>query len=133
LFAVIGAGRQLTESLGRMEDQTTDASWTPRQRALVEDHSRIWRHARFQPSGAVEVTTGGTRFARKAEPGEAATPGLEVGWDHEHCALCWRKLSAYPEHEHEGFTDGEEWICGECFERYLQPRVGSSSNDASAA
>ena len=45
------------------------------------------------------------------------------GWDHEHCALCWVTISVNPEDQHEGYTDGKDWICVACFQQYVAPRL----------
>lgn len=38
-------------------------------------------------------------------------------WDHEHCALCWEKISQYEGDQHEGYVtaDGLRWVCEDCF------------------
>ena len=40
--------------------------------------------------------------------------------DHEHCELCWAKMSEYPDDLHEAYTanQGKIWICPECYEKY---------------
>ena len=49
------------------------------------------------------------------------------GWDHDHCAFCWRKFvvagnRAEPEDASQGWTTDSEyyWICDACFEKYLR-------------
>ena len=39
--------------------------------------------------------------------------------DHEHCNICWSKISEYPEDIHEAYSakQGMVWICPECFEK----------------
>ena len=40
--------------------------------------------------------------------------------DHEHCELCWTKISEYPEDLHEAYSanQGKVWICPKCYEEY---------------
>ncbi len=42
------------------------------------------------------------------------------GWSEDHCAICWWRLhhSDAPEHG-VGYTNGQEWLCVECFERLV--------------
>ena len=40
--------------------------------------------------------------------------------DHEHCDLCWVKISEYPDDIHEAYSSnqGQFWVCPECYEKY---------------
>jgi hypothetical protein len=44
-----------------------------------------------------------------------------TAWDHEHCELCWATISEYLVHQQEGYTDGKEWLCIECHDKYITP------------
>jgi hypothetical protein len=48
---------------------------------------------------------------------------LKGGWSEDHCAICRWKLidSESPEHR-EGFTNGQDWLCKECYERFVSPQ-----------
>lgn len=100
-----------------------ETGWTLRQRALVEDRSRKWRRQRFQPSDAVEYRLDGKRIDTRARA-DAPAGGTLVpdAWDHEHCALCWGTISPHTGDGHEGYTDGADWLCVECFARYVAPQ-----------
>jgi len=107
-----------------MEDCPVESWWAPWQVELVEDRTRAWQKIQFQPSGAIEIVVNGIRLLRKAESGEA---GAQAGdWDHEHCSLCWGKISLLPSDEPEGFTDGKNWLCKSCFSNYVEPRRRSA-------
>ncbi|MCH9021307.1 MAG: hypothetical protein IID32_00900 [Planctomycetes bacterium] len=43
-------------------------------------------------------------------------------WDHAHCELCWAKISTKETAGdfYEGYTDGEVWICPDCFENKIK-------------
>ena len=47
---------------------------------------------------------------------------VEHGWTHDHCEICFQKLSAIIEFaEIEGFTnDNYEWLCKSCFELFFK-------------
>jgi hypothetical protein len=40
------------------------------------------------------------------------------GWDHDHCAFCWKKIAPIdmPDTLHEGYTTDDEyyWVCASC-------------------
>jgi hypothetical protein len=85
--------------LGSMARQPKEDWWTPQQTALVEDGSRHWRLTRFQPSDALAFESDGQTADRKGEPDDEVATAAHVvpdGWDHEHCALCWREISLIP-------------------------------------
>lgn len=44
------------------------------------------------------------------------------GWKEDHCAICWWKLDASDAPGHsEGYTNGQDWLCTECYERFVKP------------
>jgi hypothetical protein len=45
---------------------------------------------------------------------------VQNGWSEDHCAICWWKLDGSPEH-HEGYTNGQDWLCAECHDRFVNP------------
>jgi hypothetical protein len=100
--------------------------WTPDQLACATDPTRRWERRRFQTSDMIwERQPGGGHIGHRKQPGEQPEAGAELvrdGWDHEHCRLCWETISARPGEAHECFTDGEDWVCGACFRKYIAPR-----------
>jgi len=43
-------------------------------------------------------------------------------WSEDHCVICWWQLCASDSIEHgEGYTNGQDWLCSECYERFLSP------------
>jgi ATP-dependent Clp protease ATP-binding subunit ClpA len=48
---------------------------------------------------------------------------VKGGWGEDHCAICWWKLCESDSSEHrEGFTNGQDWLCMECYERFVSPQ-----------
>ena len=47
------------------------------------------------------------------------------GWDHDHCELCFKTITDFVREEgrvpvvDEGYTNGDSWICRQCFQKYL--------------
>ena len=108
--------------------QHTETWWTPQQLKLVEDSSRSWHRATFEPSDMLLFHREGGLGAigRPLVAGEQPGANSEVvkgGWDHAHCELCWEKISAHGENQHEGYTDGKAWVCTSCFDKYVAPRL----------
>ena len=115
------AGRS-TESLDLM-NHPVENWWTKRQLDLVEDRSRSWRRCTFEPGPAVEQRVDGARVLRRASVVDPDASTVADGWDHEHCALCWGKISRSANGGDVGYSDGDNWLCIECFEQYVQPRL----------
>ena len=40
--------------------------------------------------------------------------------DHEHCDVCWNKISGYPNDIHQAYSakQGQIWICPECYKQF---------------
>jgi hypothetical protein len=48
---------------------------------------------------------------------------VKGGWKEDHCAICWWKLCGSDSPEHgEGYTNGQDWLCWECYERFVSPK-----------
>ena len=54
-----------------------------------------------------------------ADPGFELVPG---GWSREFCSVCHWELNTDGGPEHAaGYTNGREWLCIECYEKFLEP------------
>jgi len=117
-------------TLRRGEVYTFRCWWAPWQLALAQDTARNWEHRIFAPADAFAAPatpTGKGMVLRKMKPGEQPREGEWVipgGWDHEHCGLCWKKISSEWEGDRSGYTDGKDWICQECYEKYIASGFG---------
>src|ERR1700732_1031210 len=99
--------------------------WTDWQRELVEDDLRIWIKEKFKVTAGYWIIQNGSKILGKLIKGEVLPKGATLdhdAWDHEHCGLCWTKISENNKDQQEGYTDGKEWLCLECYERYIVPR-----------
>jgi hypothetical protein len=67
----------------------------------------------------------GRPFNKSLDVNDASANVVPDGWDHEHCELCWAKISRLPADSAEGYSDGDRWMCVECFNRYVHPRVAA--------
>jgi hypothetical protein len=68
------------------------AWWRPDQLQLAQDSTRLWQERAFISHEA---------------------------WDHEHCFLCWRRISSYSDEDNVGYSDGSEWLCQNCYAQYI--------------
>jgi hypothetical protein len=45
---------------------------------------------------------------------------LSGGWQKDHCAVCAWELYETEDHHGTGYTNGTQWLCEECFEKFWQ-------------
>jgi hypothetical protein len=92
---------------GRLQEGASypylDSYWGDRAE-LVLDEGRTWQEAEFQPYDAISTR------------GEV----LPGGWDHEHCSICWETIGCGGQAA--GFVSGDDWVCGECYRRFVVPK-----------
>jgi len=99
-----------------------DGYWGQRAE-LVLDESRCWQRRLFEPSDKVRYpassgTWMATRLSAEVPNGGQLVPG---GWDHEHCAICNRKIGCGGESE--GYVSPPDtWVCKECHGCFVVPR-----------
>jgi len=108
--------------------------WTPDQLELARDADRMWTERRFEAGPALVVHTeyGHSVRARATEqtsPGDATL--LPHGWDHEHCALCWVKISETSGQASAYYSDGD-WLCVKCYCSYVMGGIGQRLGDATS-
>lgn len=99
--------------------------WTDDQWELVEDVSRHWAPAGFSITPGVWIPINGGRMLRKLQKGEDLPEGVTLdmkAWDHEHCRLCWQKISENSADQQKGYRDGDDWLCIECYNKYINPQ-----------
>jgi hypothetical protein len=66
----------------------------------------------------------GADWQRARWTAAAATPVHSASGDspqdHSHCQICWWTLSDSADPAQSvGYTDGERWICSECYDRFI--------------
>ena len=97
--------------------------WTDDQKALVEDVSSVWTRKKFEKVPGIWINMDGGRILRKLSKDEEMPSDAivdDTARDHEHCALCWQTISEYPSDQPEGYTDGDNWLCLECYHKYIE-------------
>ncbi len=129
------------------ETYTFQWMWTPAQLETARSDPSEWTRQEFAPSDAISAAINsvddlpGTlktlpsdaglsvpaSLWHKRLPGEEPAPGSTVmpgGWDHEHCELCWEKIALYEGCRRFGYRNGEDWVCEECYVKYIASGLG---------
>jgi len=134
---------EFRDEIGRM----SDASWkvTHPQKTKLEDYIEIhgelwgansvrelgeyyrkfhWERRRWAARDALVYRSNSALYlysGRPFDPEKAEI--LKGGWSEDHCAICWWELTASDSPEHgEGYTNGQDWLCAECFDRFVSPQ-----------
>ena len=108
-----------------MSDNKTqnEEDWMmPDQAELVNDLSRIWEKKIFSSQAGYSIPIEGGRALTRLMPGEIMPEGATLepnAWDHEHCSLCWKKIMEKGGDFTEGYSDGNDWLCPECYNQYI--------------
>jgi hypothetical protein len=63
---------------------------------------------------------GQERYLKGVPLRRAAYRPYREGWDHDHCAFCWRKFALHGGDFTEGYVtkDGYHWICEPCYQDF---------------
>jgi len=108
--------------------------WTPDQLELARDADRVWTERRFEagPALTVHAEDDHSVLARATEqtPPDDVTL-LPRGWDHEHCALCWAKISETSGQASAYYSDGD-WLCMKCYGSYVVGGLGQRLGDTTS-
>jgi hypothetical protein len=108
-----------------MNDAPIEDWWTPAQLECAIDTSRNWRYSTFQANDIVLERADTGWIGHKRDSDDETPPDGKIfkdGWDHEHCFLCWSTISGCLEDSNVGYTDENDWVCVDCFEKYVAPR-----------
>jgi len=100
--------------------------WTDSQIELVKDIARTWEKKRFKVVPGFWILQDGTKVLGKLSQHEDLPEGAIIdngAWDHEHCELCSATISEHAGHQHQGYTDGRGWLCVECHDKYIRPKI----------
>jgi hypothetical protein len=49
--------------------------------------------------------------------------------EHEHCRICWVHICGQEDGLNFGYSDGNNWVCEECFEKYILSGFGKILGD----
>jgi hypothetical protein len=130
------------DEIGRMSDASWKVAHAPESKRedLVEIHGELWsadsvrefsayyrrfhweKH-RWVASDALIHRSSQTLYRFAGQSYDLEKFELERGgWNEDHCVICWWKIIASDIPElGEGFTNGQDWLCTECYERFVSP------------
>ncbi len=99
-----------------------DGYWGERA-ALVLDRQRRWSQRVFESVDAWAFhRPGGTLVGNVMGPDlPEGAKIIRGGWDHEHCEICWEKISPHTDPV-AMFSEPDHWICRGCHEDYVVPQ-----------
>jgi Clp amino terminal domain, pathogenicity island component len=99
--------------------------------ARCRERSWHWQKQMWKPRDiVVNRQTGAISFDLTLAADAASFEVVKNGWKKDHCAVCRWELFDSPEDAAHGvgYTNGREWLCTECYERFIQePGFFSSS------
>ncbi len=120
-------GRPAEPSVGRLEDyvEIHGRSWSAESIMELSEYYRKfhWEKRRWTARDALVQRS---NKALHLYSGQSYDPEqvdlVKGGWSEDPCVICRWKLyeSNSPEHG-EGYTNGQDWLCTECFERFVSP------------
>lgn len=126
--ATVASGRPGEPRAGRVEEavEIHGELWSAKSiRELSAYYRKFhWESRRWVPRDAL-VHRSNQKFYLYS--GQSYDPEqfdlVKGGWSEDHCAICWWKLTASDSLEHcEGYTNGQDWLCWECYERFVSPK-----------
>jgi hypothetical protein len=80
-----------------------------------------WHKAPWTPRDIVtEAKTGRCSFDLTLVDGSGAFQLVKGGWNKDHCVICrWELYESQDEHG-TGYTNGRDWVCNECYDKFWQ-------------
>jgi hypothetical protein len=90
--------------------------------ARLREHHFLWERKLWQPRDVV-YERDGKRFSFDVTLAQDAERFalVKAGWNKDHCAICHWELFASGDVTHSfGFTNGRDWICDECYGKFIE-------------
>ena len=119
-------------SLQTGQEYSFGSEWTADQLAIAQSEPEKWHKECFKSSDMVAFRQpGGSSLGRRMGEEEVPEDAFVVkgGWEHEHCSLCWKEISERDHDDHCGWVKDSQWVCQECFEKYIKSGFGKRLGD----
>jgi hypothetical protein len=122
-------GRPAERREGRLEDyvEIHGELWSVKSiREFSEYYRKFhWEKRRWTPRDALVQRSDKTLYLYSGQAYDSEQVELmKGGWSEDHCAICWWKLFQSDSIDHaEGYTNGQDWLCTECCERFVNPQT----------
>ncbi len=84
-------------------------------------HNWHWQKSAWKPRDVVlNRKTGKFSFDLALAAGSADFELIKGGWKKDHCAVCGWELFESEDHHGTGYTNGSQWVCEECYDKFWQ-------------
>jgi len=96
--------------------------------SLVRSNIFHWEKMRWKPRDIViRHTNGAISFDLTLAEDKTSFTLVKQGWKKDHCCICRWELSDCEGEHGIGYTNGRDWLCLECCERFVRGNFFSSS------
>lgn len=98
-----------------------DADWVREAVARCREYSWHWQKQAWSPKDVV-IHTEDNRISFELKLAEDAANFQLVknGWKRDHCVVCRWELTESNDSDHStGYTNGRDWVCVECYEKFV--------------
>jgi hypothetical protein len=105
----------------QIHGSTWDADWVRDAAAKCREYSWHWQKQAWHPRDIV-IHSGDSRVSFDLSLAEDPTNFQLVknGWKRDHCVICRWELAESGGDEHStGYTNGRDWVCVECYEKFV--------------
>jgi hypothetical protein len=96
------------------------------------EYSWHWRQCSWHPRDIViDLKSGASCFELHLAEDTSKFRMVKDGWKKDHCTVCrWELFESKEDPEHgSGYTNGRDWLCSECYEKFWQhPNYFSASH-----
>jgi hypothetical protein len=84
-----------------------------------QKHNWHWTKARWKPRDVVvNRKTGKLSFDLKLAEDQENFELRKDGWKKDHCAICAWELFESDDHHGIGYTNGQQWVCLQCYDKF---------------
>jgi hypothetical protein len=84
-------------------------------------HNWHWEKAPWKPRDlVVHRKTGKISFDLPLAQDSATFEVIKAGWKRDDCAICGWELFESNDHHGTGYTNGHQWVCLECYDKFWQ-------------
>lgn len=120
-FAYPRRGPSLTSATVRIHGDEWNLEFIRANVARCREISWHWLKQPWRPRDIVVHTDGRISFDLALADDAANFKLVKSGWNQDSCAICRWKLCESTEPERStGYTNGRDWVCTECYEKFLK-------------
>ena len=115
-----------TDDIVEIHNEQWDGTYVEAQ--LVELRRFVWRKRQWKPLDVLIENSSGRILFDLTRKDDVGFKLVEGGWPRDFCYLCrWElNVDGGPAHG-SGYTNGREWLCTECYDKFLGPSEKASA------